>query len=146
MDNAHSAVVETVGGPWDAAPMAASAQRSGPRLSAVVIDVPQADHARAVEFWSAALGREPYVSDRYPEYAQFEDATPGLALLVQATGDDTRRVHLDLDSSDPAADVARLVDLGAQVLEQHDHWVVMRDTSDVVFCIIKPQPGAVELP
>jgi hypothetical protein len=126
--------------------MTASAQAPGPRLSAVVIDVPASDHPRAVEFWSAALGREPFVSERYPEYAQFEDATPGLALLVQATGDETRRVHLDLDSSDPAADVARLVDLGAEILEQRDHWVVMRDTAGVVFCIIKPQPGQVELP
>src|SRR5215472_15982629 len=104
--------------------MTASAQPPGPRLSAVVIDVPASDHPRAVAFWSAALGREPYVSERYPEYAQFEDATPGLTLLVQATGDDTRRVHLDLDSSDPTADVERLVGLGAEELGQRDHWVV----------------------
>jgi hypothetical protein len=126
--------------------MTGSVQPPGPRLSAVVIDVPASDHARAVEFWSAALGREPYVSERYPEYAQFADATPGLTLLVQATGDHTCRVHLDLDSSDPGADVARLVALGAEVLGQRDHWVVMRDTAGVVFCIIKPQAGPVELP
>jgi hypothetical protein len=139
-------VLETVSSPWDAALMTASAQPSGPRLSAVVIDVPESDHARAVEFWSAALGRRPLVTARYPEYAQFEDATPGLALLVQATSDDTRRVHLDLDSSDPAADVARLIDLGAEVIERHDHWVVMRDTAGAVFCVIGPQPRPVEAP
>jgi hypothetical protein len=126
--------------------MDTSGQPPGARLSAVVIDVPERDHARAVEFWSAALGRVPYVSDRYPEYAQFEDATPGLNLLVQATRDDTRRVHLDLDSSDPAADVERLVGLGAEVLDQRDHWVVMRDSAGVVFCILKPQPAPVEQP
>ena len=32
-------------------------------------------------FWSAALGRQPEVSENYPEYAQFEDVTAGCYVL-----------------------------------------------------------------
>jgi hypothetical protein len=107
------------------------------RLSGAFVDVPKADHARAVEFWSAALGKDPAVSEKFPDYAQFPDITPGLYFMVQATGDDTRRVHIDFDSDDRDTDVDRLKALGATELSRSHHWVVLRDPAGVTFCVVQ---------
>jgi hypothetical protein len=108
---------------------------TNPRLLGVVIDVPRADHQRAVTFWGAALGRDPFVNERYPHYAQFEDATPGCYLLVQATGDDSSRVHLDFATEDRNADVSRAVSLGATEIDREHPWAVMRDPAGHPFCL-----------
>ncbi|HVU61683.1 MAG TPA: VOC family protein [Mycobacteriales bacterium] len=113
-----------------------------PRLHGVVIDVPRADHTRAVEFWSAALGREPVVSDKYPDYAQFEDATPGCYLLVQATGDTTSRVHVDFATEDRDAELVRLGRIGATEVTREPRWGVMRDPAGHPFCLC-PVDGCV---
>ena len=107
------------------------------RLAGALVDVPRADHARAVEFWSAALGRKPHVSENFPDYAQFDDVTPGLYFMVQATGDETRRCHLDFESNDRDAEVERLIRLGATEVRREHHWVVLRDISDVEFCVVR---------
>jgi hypothetical protein len=107
------------------------------RLCGAFVDVPRADHARAVEFWSSALGRAPEVSEKFPDYAQFDNVTPGLYFMVQATGDDTRRSHLDFESDDRDADVERLIRLGATEVHRSHHWVVLRDISGVEFCVVQ---------
>lgn len=107
------------------------------RLTGALVDVPQADHERAVAFWTAALGKQPKVSANFPDYAQYDEVTPGLYFMVQATGDATRRVHLDFDSDDRDADVERLKALGATELSRSHHWVVMRDPAGVTFCVVQ---------
>jgi hypothetical protein len=107
------------------------------RLAGAFVDVPKADHGRAVEFWSAALGKEPEYSEKFPDYAQYDDVTPGLYFMVQATGDDTRRAHIDFESDDREADVARLTSLGATELSRSHHWVVMQDPAGVTFCVVQ---------
>jgi predicted enzyme related to lactoylglutathione lyase len=107
------------------------------RLAGAFIDVPRADHERAVAFWTKALGKQPEVSEKFPDYAQFDDVTPGLYFMVQATGDDTRRVHLDFESEDRDADVARLIALGGKEVSRSHHWVVMRDPAGVTFCVVQ---------
>jgi hypothetical protein len=48
-------------------------------------------------------------------------------------------MHLDLRAPGPAADeVARLEELGARVLERHQHYVVMQDPEGNEFCV---EPG-----
>jgi Glyoxalase-like domain len=111
------------------------------RLSGALVDVPKADHQRAVAFWTGALGKAPAVSEKFPDYAQYDEVTPGLYFMVQATQDDTRRIHLDLESTDVEADVARLVGLGATEVERSHHWVVMRDPAGVTFCVVARQPA-----
>ncbi|MBV9487212.1 MAG: hypothetical protein JO246_14275 [Frankiaceae bacterium] len=107
------------------------------RLAGAFVDVPKSDHARAVEFWSAALGRQPEYSEKFPDYAQYDDVTPGLYFMVQATGDDTHRVHIDFDSEDRDADVERLKSLGATEVSRSHHWAVMRDPAGVTFCVVQ---------
>ncbi|HVW82155.1 MAG TPA: VOC family protein [Mycobacteriales bacterium] len=105
------------------------------RLHGVVIDVPRADHERAVAFWSAALGRQPEVSENYPEYAQFEDVTAGCYVLVQATGDAESRVHMDFATTERDAGVERLVAAGAQEITREHKWAVLRDPAGQPFCL-----------
>jgi hypothetical protein len=108
---------------------------AGIHLHSVVIDVPKADHERAVAFWSAAVGVEPVVSEKYPEYAQLAHITPDVHMLVQATGDDAVRVHIDFGTPDRDGEVERLAGLGAEVVTSDNPWAVMRDPGGVVFCL-----------
>ncbi|MGN6474775.1 MAG: VOC family protein [Mycobacteriales bacterium] len=114
-----------------------------PRLHGVVIDVPRAEHAKAVEFWSAAIGVKPEVSEKYPDYAQFGAATPGCYLLVQATDEGPSRVHLDFATEDRDGDLDRLAKAGATEVTREHHWGVMRDPSGHPFCLC-PVSGCME--
>ena len=109
------------------------------RLTAVLVDVPKADHERAVTFWSKAIGKEGKTYDKFPEYVVFGEATPGVEFMVQATGDDAPRVHLDIETDDVEAEVKRLEGLGAKEIERHHSWVVMKDPTGTVFCVVTIQ-------
>lgn len=106
------------------------------RLTAVLIDVPAAEHEKAAKFWSGALGREGKRSEKFPEYHQLGEVTPGIEFMIQATGDATTRVHLDIESDDIDAEVVRLKGLGADELERLHGWVIMRDPVGTVFCVV----------
>ncbi|MEO3798681.1 VOC family protein [Nonomuraea sp. B1E8] len=45
------------------------------------------------------------------------------------------RLHLDVDSDDPDAEIARLTELGATVVATRDDWVVMADPEGNEFCV-----------
>ena len=109
------------------------------RLTSVLVDVPAADHERAVAFWTGALGKEPRHSQKFPEYAIYGEVTPGIEFMVQSTGDAHPRVHLDIESDDVEAEVSRLTALGATEVERHHTWVVMRDPAGTVFCVVEIQ-------
>jgi Glyoxalase-like domain len=116
------------------------------RLSGALVDVPAADHDSAVAFWAAALGKPPVVTETFPDYAQYDEVTPGVYFMVQATKDDTRRIHLDLESEDVDSDVARLTALGATEIGRSHHWVVMQDPAGVTFCVVQAIPPALATP
>jgi predicted enzyme related to lactoylglutathione lyase len=109
------------------------------RLTAGLIDVPSADYARTVEFWGATLDRPAEVEEEDPNYTAFGEVTPGVTLMVQAVGDPTPRIHLDIETDDVEAEVARLAALGAREVERIEDWVVMADPVGVVFCVVKVQ-------
>jgi len=109
------------------------------RLCSTLIDVPRADYAREVEFWSAGLGRPAEVEEDDPDYTAFGEPTPGVQFMVQAVGDDSPRIHLDIETDDIEAEVARLVDLGATEVKRIHGWVVMRDPVGTAFCVVKVQ-------
>jgi predicted enzyme related to lactoylglutathione lyase len=109
------------------------------RLTALLVDVPKAEHERAVAFWGGALGKEGKTSDTFPEYVAFGEATPGVEFMVQATGDDVPRLHLDIETDDVDAEVARLEALGATEVERINSWVVMKDPAGTVFCVVTIQ-------
>lgn len=106
------------------------------------------DLRRAIAFWMQALD---YVLRREPDDETFAILDPpdgtgaALALMLSETPvQDHPRIHLDLyagDSGDQAAEVERLVGLGAQRVEWDgyepgDDFVVLADTEGNRFCVI----------
>ncbi|MEV0996977.1 VOC family protein [Nonomuraea sp. NPDC050202] len=45
------------------------------------------------------------------------------------------RLHLDLRADDVDSEIDRLVDLGAELLQTHDDWVVLIDPEGNEFCL-----------
>ena len=109
------------------------------RLTAVLVDVPEADHERTATFWSKALGREPKTYEKFPEYRIFDDVTPGIEFMVQSTPDPGPRVHFDIETDDVETEVKRMKDLGATEVGRHHSWVVMKDPAGAVFCVVTIQ-------
>jgi predicted enzyme related to lactoylglutathione lyase len=111
------------------------------RLSKIVIDVPAADHDRELAFWGAAIG-EPLVQfDKHPEYHEAMLHGQEMGLLIQRLGDGTSRMHIDIHTDDPAAEIARLEKLGAELVQQVHFWWIMRDPAGLEFCVIPERPG-----
>jgi predicted enzyme related to lactoylglutathione lyase len=55
------------------------------------------------------------------------------------------RVHLDIETDDIDAEVARLEKLGAAVFEKRERWTVMQAPSGQRFCVVRVQrPGFAE--
>jgi hypothetical protein len=52
------------------------------------------------------------------------------------------RVHIDIESDDVPAEVARLEQLGAKVVQRLERWVVMEAPTGQRFCVVRVQrPG-----
>lgn len=111
------------------------------RLCSVLVDVPARDHARASEFYTAAFGREMATNDKHDNYRWIDDVTPGMLFMTQATGEETVRVHFDIETDDVAAEVARLTALGATEVDrpEGETWVVMHDPVGTTFCVVSVQ-------
>jgi hypothetical protein len=105
------------------------------RLARIVIDAPAQTHVSEVEFWRAATGVALKRYERFPEY-HGGPLSEGMGLLTQQLGDGPARIHLDIHTSDRAAEVARLTGLGATVVTEAEHWTVMRDPAGLVFCVV----------
>ena len=111
------------------------------RLCALIIDCQVDDLEAAARFWSAALGRD--LDAGHPEYPLYRglkmrDDEP--IVMVQKV-DHPSRVHLDIESDDVDAEVARLEALGARRLQKVRSWWVMEAPSGQRFCVVKPQRG-----
>ena len=122
------------------------------RLGTVVLGAE--DVERAVAFWSQALGYDPVA---------FDDSANGFTILVPPSKVGTRvalqrsdtpvqaepRVHVDLvvdTAAEQSAEVARLVALGATVVEDWAYpddpdFVVLADTEGNRFCIVDAGHG-----
>lgn len=74
-------------------------------------------------------------------YASF-GRLESINLEAQRTGPGTPpRLHLDIETDDVPAEVARLTELGATVDEPRDGYTIMRDPSGMVFCVVPVQTG-----
>jgi len=111
------------------------------RLSTFVLDCQGGDVERATEFWSEALGRKAKVADAdSPRYRELGTTKDEPMLLVQAV-DHPSRIHLDIESDDLDADVARLEALGARSVGFVHRWWVMEAPTGQRFCVVNPQRG-----
>lgn len=106
------------------------------RLTKIVVDVPQTAHDAEVEFWRGATGLPITRFERFPDFHGAELGADGLGLIIQRLGAGESRIHLDIHTTDRAAEVARLEALGASVVEAGEHWTIMRDPAGLVFCVV----------
>ena len=111
------------------------------RLSTFVIDCKVGDIDAAAEFWSKALNRELQPADPDdPGYRQLASSENEQILLLQKVDHDSR-IHLDIESDDLEAEVARLEKLGAKRIKFLKRWWVMQAPTGQVFCVVNPQRG-----
>jgi len=112
------------------------------RIGGIFIDHPESSFAASVAFWAAAAGVEPEsVSDESNPYRNLGRFSGETVIELQRVGDGTTpRVHLDIDTDDVYAEVARLEALGARRLsrcEDGRFWQMV-DPGGIVFCVIPP--------
>ena len=112
------------------------------RVGSIVIRVE--DLARQTAFWSAALGYEPRTGadDDFVLLKPRDGAGPNVSLdRVRAPVQVPPKIHLDLYAEDQAAEVQRLIGLGATEV----HWdkqppdadyVILADPEGNRFCVI----------
>ena len=114
-------------------------------IAAVTFDCENA--ATLARFWSEVLGRS--VDEGQPEAGEFfasigRGGSPGdgpvLMFIKVAEGKTAKnRVHLDLGTADRAAEVERLVSLGATAVHDKDEWGVrwttLSDPEGNEFCV-----------
>lgn len=113
------------------------------RLCALLIDCNTPDVDAAARFWAAALGRAP--DPEHPgtrgNYRMLETPPDEPLVQIQRVSHESR-VHIDIETDDIAAEVARLEQLGAQVAQRLERWVVMRAPTGQHFCVVRVQrPG-----
>jgi hypothetical protein len=114
------------------------------RLSTTVIDCDIDDLDVATVFWSHALGKPVANPDQDGDgrYAELQTAADEPIIVLQKV-DHVSRVHLDIETDDLDAEVARLEKLGAhRVALAHDRWWVMEAPSGQRFCVVRPQRAA----
>lgn len=113
------------------------------RLCALLIDCNTSDVDEAARFWAEALGRaidldHPGTRGNY----RMLTAPPDEPIVqIQHVGHESR-VHIDIETDDIPAEVARLQRLGAEVVDRLERWVVMQAPTGQRFCVVRVQrPG-----
>jgi predicted enzyme related to lactoylglutathione lyase len=108
----------------------------------VCLDVPPSSYVRETEFWTALTGWafEPHEDSEFDSLAR--PAGAPLRVLFQKLDDEQERVsaHLDLSSTDRAAETARHEALGARVSSVHQQWTVMAPPAGGVYCLTDRTP------
>ena len=110
------------------------------RLNGILVDCKVDDIEAAARFWAEALGRpiDPGHPGTRGNYVMLETPPDEIAVQVQRV-DHESRVHLDIETDDIPAEVARLEKLGATVDERLERWVVMKAPSGQRFCVVRVQ-------
>ena len=109
------------------------------RLAGFIIDCETEDLDSAAEFWSKALGYKASRSDDPAEenYVKLETPDDEIDIEVQKVSHESR-LHLDIESDDIDAEVARLETLGAKRIVKGRRWWIMEAPTGQRFCVINP--------
>ncbi len=108
-------------------------------LREVVIDVPSERLDATRRFWAGALDGTVRPLTEFPEFAGLENPAALPHVGFQDIGSAPARFHLDIETDDIEAEVARLTGLGAVVEQRREHWVVLRDPAGLLFCVLPPE-------
>ena len=114
------------------------------RVAAFMIDCRADDLGPAAAFWSAALGRRVNECDPASDKYVGLEAPEGEIIVDLQRVDHESRIHLDIETDEVEAEVARLVALGAREVERVKTWVVMEAPTGHRFCVVKPQSKVLE--
>jgi predicted enzyme related to lactoylglutathione lyase len=110
------------------------------RLCSIQIDCNASDVDEAARFWAGALGF-PVDLDHPGSRANYRQLnTPDGEPMVQIQlVNHESRVHLDIETDDLPAEVARLEKLGATVHKHLERWTVMQAPTGQRFCVVRVQ-------
>lgn len=108
------------------------------RLAGFIIDCQTGDLDAAGKFWSQALGYKTRKDPGDSKYVSFETEPNEINIEVQQV-DHPSRVHLDIETDDIEAEVARLEKLGAKKVTRMPRWCVMEAPTGHRFCVVNIQ-------
>jgi predicted enzyme related to lactoylglutathione lyase len=110
------------------------------RINGLLIDCKADDVDTAARFWAEALGRpiDPDHPGTRGNYRMLETPPGELSVQIQRV-DHESRVHIDIETDDIPAEVARLEKLGATIDQRMERWVVMRAPTGQRFCVVRVQ-------
>ena len=114
------------------------------QVDQVCLDIPSSIHERECEFWSEVTGLPRHDKIRSDEFSRLVGGRPpAIKILLQRLDDPDGpvRAHLDLATTDRAAETARHERLGATVLEAFDRgWTVLAAPAGPAYCITDRTP------
>jgi predicted enzyme related to lactoylglutathione lyase len=110
------------------------------RINGILIDCNTDDIDAAAQFWAEALGRavDPDHPGTRGNYRMLETPPDEWSVQIQRV-DHESRVHIDIETDDIPAEVARLEKLGATIDKSMERWVVMRAPTGQRFCVVRVQ-------
>nr|WP_179723100.1 VOC family protein [Petropleomorpha daqingensis] len=112
-------------------------------MAILLLDLPPESHAAGLAFWAAATGREVERNAAAPQWASLGAFAGGFHVEAQRTGEGTPpRWHVDVETDDIPAEVARLEALGARRTADMGRFWQMTDPAGLVFCVVGVQTGA----
>ena len=98
------------------------------RIGLVLVDHPEEVWEEALAFWAGVQGVTPTGEDEGMTEYRSLGSIGSVALESQRTGSGTpARLHLDIETDDVSAEVARVVALGATVLEEREGYTILQD-------------------
>jgi len=110
------------------------------RINGILLDCNTDDIQASARFWAEALGRpiDPDHPGTRGNYVMLKTPEDEISVQIQRV-DHESRVHIDIETDDIPAEVARLEKAGATVDTRMERWVVMRAPSGQRFCIVRAQ-------
>lgn len=108
------------------------------RLGTVIIDCQTDDLEQEAKFWSHALGAEIERRDDEERYIALKSYRSEPRVLLQKV-EHPSWIHIDIETDDIVAEVKRLENLGASIVEVMERWTIMEAPSKHRFCIIGPR-------
>jgi predicted enzyme related to lactoylglutathione lyase len=112
------------------------------RIGLVLVDHPEPDWEAGLAFWAGVQGVTATGEDEGMDEYRSIGTIGSVALESQRTGAGTpARIHLDIETDDVPAEVARVVALGATVLQEKEGYTVLQDPGGLVFCVVPVQTG-----
>jgi catechol 2,3-dioxygenase-like lactoylglutathione lyase family enzyme len=108
------------------------------KLAGFIIDCQTDDLQAAARFWADALGMEArkLPPEEEDQYVQLVDPQDQMHIEVQQVAHPSR-VHLDIESDNIEAEIARLESLGAKRVSNVRSWCVMEAPTGQRFCVVR---------